>query len=132
MMSRAKRPIRKPAAHRNNYYVCVVIAHVIAHLLQAPQNRKICNRIRKYDLSAQGHACRDAGHILLGDARVEEAIGKSPSERFDHSKSEVSHNQADSLVLFGQSRERMKEGASHSPSPNSAKALAISSRSGAR
>src|SRR6266566_1221074 len=38
MMSRTKRSVCQSATNRYNFYVRVVITHVIAHLLKAPQN----------------------------------------------------------------------------------------------
>src|SRR5690242_11601191 len=132
MMRRAKRSVCQSAPHRDDFYICVVIANVVAHLLQAPQNWKVGNRIRKYNLPAQRHTCRDSGHILLGHSAVQKSLGKPPREFLDHSESEISHNKIYSLVLLGQFEQCAKESSSHSSAPNSTIALLISSWSGDR
>ncbi len=81
MMSRAQRPVRKSAPYRNDLDVRVVIADVIAHLLEASEDRKIGDRIGKYDLSAEGHAGRYAGHVLLGHTRIDEIASETAARK---------------------------------------------------
>jgi hypothetical protein len=69
-----------------------VIANIIAYLLEASEDRKIGDRIRKDDFPAEGHACRYPGHVLLGNAYIYEPIGKPLSEIFDDSKSQVPYD----------------------------------------
>src|SRR5262249_49859759 len=79
----------------------------------------------------QRHPDGDADHVLLGDAHVEEAVGKARDERFDDAEPEVTDDEVDTGILLRQLEERPEERRPHLAA-SSATARRSSSSSGGR
>src|ERR1700682_4883449 len=113
MMSCTQRAVREPASYRNDLDICVVIANIVAYLLQAPKNGKISNRIGEHDFAAQRHASSYASHVLLGNSGIHKTIRKSFGKRLDDPKTEVPHYQVDPLIALRQFYQRAVESTPH-------------------
>ena len=94
-------PHRQPVQHR-----------AVADELVRPERRERRDRVGEGDEAGLGEARRDADHVLLGDADVEEAVREPLGERLDDREAEVACQQDDALVLLGELDERPDEGRS--------------------
>src|SRR2546422_4560051 len=88
---------------RRRFYIRLVVANVVANLLETPEDRKVGNRIGKNDLAAQRQAGRDTGHILFSNSGIQEAARKPFGKGLDDAKTQVANDQEDTLVALGQS-----------------------------
>src|SRR6185436_17605835 len=102
------------------------------YLLEAADDRKVRDRVRQRDAPAHGHAGGEAGHVLLGDAGVDELFGKLFGEFDDDAESEVADDEGDALILARELGQLADERAPHSSSPNSSIAFLNSSPCGVR
>ena len=68
------RTIGETATYRNDFHIGVVVANIVADLLQAPHRREIGDRVGKCNLAAEGHSGGHAGHVT---------IAETPHEEFD-------------------------------------------------
>src|SRR5260370_11236918 len=126
MMRSGHGAIGKATANGNYFDVRVVIADIVAHVLEAAQRGEIGDGIGEGNLAAEGHACGHAGHVLLGDASIQELFRELFHERRDDTKSQISDDQDDALVLLGQLEEFCDECSSHLQWSNSARASFMS------
>ena len=85
-MGHAERAVGESAAHSHYLDVGLVVANVVADLLEASKGGEIGDRIGEDDLSTERHPSGNARQVLLRDAGIEESIRKSASERFDHAE----------------------------------------------
>ncbi len=74
VMAGAVEPHRHPGVMPDDAHRQAGIGAVGADLLAAEQRRERGERRRVGDEARRGHAGRDADHVLLGDAEVEEAV----------------------------------------------------------
>jgi len=132
VVCRTERPIGESATYSNNFYIGGVIADIVPHLFETAENWEIRNGICEDNFPGKCKAGGDSGHILFGNSGIEKLARKSSRERFGYAKSKVSNYQENPFITLGQFQESFKEGASHSPPPNSAIPSAISSPFGER
>ena len=64
--------VGEAAADRDDLDVGLVVADVVAHLLEAAQGGEVGDRVGEDDLARSAPCRRRAGHVLLGDAGVDE------------------------------------------------------------
>ena len=69
VMAHAQRPVGEAPAHGRDHHVGLVIADVVADLLQAAERGEVADRVGEDDAAGQGHAGGHARHVLLGHAR---------------------------------------------------------------
>jgi len=74
MVRISKISIRDPSPNGHDRDWQLVITHVIANLLKAPERWKIADTVREYVKSLCSQSCRESGHILLGNAGIQIAI----------------------------------------------------------
>ncbi|MPM49287.1 hypothetical protein SDC9_96016 [bioreactor metagenome] len=98
MVGNAQRAIGHAAADDDDFDIGMVIADVVANLFQAAQCRKIRNRIGDRDVARHRHAAGDTGHVLFGDAAVDETVGKLRGERLDFAISDIRQNHVNAAV----------------------------------
>jgi hypothetical protein len=76
----------------------IVITHIIANLFQTSQRGKISDRIGKNMKAFRGHPGGHPGHILFGDARIQESIRKLGLKGLNHGIAKISHHQKDPRI----------------------------------
>ena len=91
----AERAIRDPAADRDDRDRQAVMIDVVADLLGAAKGREVRDRISEDVIALARHARGEAGHVLLGDAGVDEAVGEALGEALDHVEAEIADHQRD-------------------------------------
>ncbi len=101
MVRGAHGAINKAAANGHNLDVGIVIANVVSNVFEAAQCWEISDGIGKRNLATESHACGQAGHVLFGNAGVEELLGELFHKRGDDAKSQIADDQDDALILFG-------------------------------
>jgi hypothetical protein len=77
------------------------------------------DRVDERDEARLRQPSRDAHHVLLGDADVEEAIGVLLHERLERHVAEVAGQERDAAVPVGELDQRADEGSSHQPASSS-------------
>ena len=73
VVGHAQGPVGESAADGHDLHVGLVVADVIADLLQAPQRGEVGDGVGEHHAAGQGHACCHAGHVLLGYSCVYES-----------------------------------------------------------
>src|SRR6266516_1943228 len=119
--------VGETASNRNDLDVRPVVADVVANLFEAAQRAEVADRVGEDDLAGKGHARREADHVLLRHARVDELVGMLVRELFDHREAEVADHQAHAVVLRGEIVQRLDERGPHEASTS---ARAVTSSSG--
>src|SRR4030067_77318 len=132
MMSDAHCAVSESASNGHDLYVHVMVADIIADLLQASHRREVGNRVCKDNLPAWRPPCRHAYHVLLRHAGIYELPWQLVHEGFDHRKSKITGNQHDTIVLPGQFKKCLKKGRSHLFLSSSSIAISKSFPPGAR
>ena len=106
-------PVLEPAADADDPHRQMVQHGAVADELVRPERRERRDRVDEGDEPRLGEAGRDAEHVLLGDADVEEPVREPLRERLDHREAEVAGEQDDPLVVLGELDERPDEGRPH-------------------
>ncbi len=132
VMAHAQRAVGEAPAHRRDHHVGLVIADVVADLLQAAERGEVADRVGEDDAAGQGHAGRHARHVLLGHAGVEKLVGKALGEVGDDAEPQVAHHQSDAGIALGHFRDRLDERGPHGAPSISAIARWYSSPCGVR
>ena len=83
------------APHGDDLHVGRMMTHVVAQLFEAPERRKISDRIDEDGLAGECDAGRHAGHVLLRHPHIDEPIGKTRGKRLEHGKPEIAAQQPD-------------------------------------
>ena len=99
MVAHSQCAVGHAASHGDRNDVGIVIANIVAELLQAPERGKVGNRVGKDNLASQGQSSRNAGHILLGHTHIQTLPGKSLGKVDDNAKAQVAHHKHDLIVL---------------------------------
>ena len=94
------------AADADDPHRQLVQDRAVADELVRAERRERRDRVDERDEARLGEAGRDADHVLLGDADVEEAVREPLGERLEHGEAEVAGEQDDPLVLLGELDER--------------------------
>ena len=105
--------VGKPAADRDHGHRQAMVVDIVADLLGAAEGREIGDRIGEDVVAFRGHAGGEPRHVLLGDARIDEAIGEAFGEGLDHGIAEIAYDQRDMIMPFGEVGELMNEGVAH-------------------
>src|SRR5260370_38874665 len=80
MVSAAKRRVDDAATDADNGDREVLIAEIVTHELERPVEREGRNGVGKGLAALEREAGADADHTLLGDADIQEALGKLLAE----------------------------------------------------
>ena len=76
-MAHTQRAVDETAADTDDLDICAVVSAVVADLLIAAQGGKIADRIGKDRFPLKRKSGSHAGHILLGDSRVDKLLRHS-------------------------------------------------------
>ena len=99
-MGHAEGAVADAAADDDDLDVGVVIADVVADLLEAAQRREVRDRVGDRDVALHRDAAGDARHVLLGDADVVVPVRERIAERLDLAVADVRENHVDAGILF--------------------------------
>src|SRR5262249_47275853 len=110
MVRYAELPIAESASDRDDVHIHAVIARIVANLFEAPERREIGYGISKYGVPYESHPDSDGGHILFGHARVQELFGEPFAKLIQNSKSEISRDEKNLRVTFGEQCELCDKG----------------------
>jgi len=122
LMRHTQRPIGQAAADDHDLDVGVVIADVVADLLQAAERGKVGDAVRDRDVAFHRHATGHTGHVLLGHAAVVPAIREGVAERLDFAVTDIRQDHPDPLVALRDVDQHSIEQGSHEAAPTSFKA----------
>ena len=84
MVAVASRAVRLTATNRDDFYVQLVIANIVADLFQAAHYRKVGDGIDERDPAAQRQTGGNPGEVLLSNANIDVAMWKLFCKSFQH------------------------------------------------
>src|SRR5512135_1857037 len=93
--------------------------HVVPDLLCTAKGREVRDRISEDMIALACHASGKPGHVLLGDASVDEAIGEAICKTLDDLVSKIANDKGDLPLGFRKNGELVDEGITHGGCPRS-------------
>ena len=133
VMRCAERRIGDAAADTDDGHRQVLIAKIVADHLERAVEREGGDRVGEWPQAALRHARGHADHDLLGDAGIDEAIGKFAAEFRDAAgRRNVGDDDAEPRVGLSEFVERIGEAISHAAPSSSSNACLYSSGLGDR
>ena len=113
LVAHSERAVNEPAAHADDLDVRAVICAVVAYLFEATKSGKVPYRVCKDRFALKRHARGDGRHILLGNAGVNELVGKLLPEGLQHAEPEVARDELNVTILLCQFDKSIYKGISH-------------------
>ena len=113
VMAHAQGTVDEAAADADDVDIGAVVGTVVADLLDAAQGGEIADGVSEDGLTLQGHARRHGGHVLLGNAHVQELIGHGLPEGAQNTEAQVAGDQFHIFIIFRQFQHGTNKGISH-------------------
>jgi hypothetical protein len=89
MVGHSELSVTEPATDTDYLHVGVVVASVVAELLEASQCRKVAYGVRDGDVAFECESRGHGRHVLLSDAGIQELVWKTPLEIVENAETEI-------------------------------------------
>ena len=119
-MRRPERRIVEAGGRPQQDDLVLVQDDVVADLLEAAMDEEVRDRVDDRQETQVAQARRHPDQILLGNAHVEEALGKGLLDRLDQVDAHVAGQEEQALVRLHAGEKRIEDLASHDTPPFSA------------
>ena len=131
-MGYAERAVGQSATYGDDLHVGVVVADVVAHLLQATERRKVSNAVGEDDVSGERQPGGHTREVLFGHPNVVETVRILRAKLVEHGEPQVARQQYDARVQARDIHQAAHECGSQIGRSSSASARSYSSPLGVR